>query len=164
MVRLTVVILCCITACSSLKTTGSQNDQSLLANSRTAAINCADPTSYDLAVVEGPIRSVKVVVGDKLARSIDVPSGSEISGFSLSWARKTKDGFDLSVEYGSRFYYGKRFIFSCKDDDLLLTNIAIESFDRNNPSKWTKKDVSIKPPVPIGRFKLTDYTHEGEIR
>ena len=164
MVRLIVLALCCFAACTSLKTSGSQNDQASPVSSHPTTINCSDPTSYDVAVAEGPIRSVNIVVGDKRVRSIDIPTDAEVSGFSLGWARKTKEGFDLSVEYGSRLYYGKRFIFSCKNDDLLLTNIAVESFDKNGPSKWTKKDVSIKPPVPIGRFKLTDYLKEGDIR
>ena len=164
MVRLIVLVVCCFAACNSLKTANSENDHVSPNNSQPAAINCGDPTSYDVTVVDGPIRAVNIVAGDKRLRTIDVPAKSEVPGFSLSWARKTKEGFDLSVEYGSTFYYGKRFEFACKSNDLVLTGIAVETFDRNNPSKWTKKQVSIKPTVPVGRFKITDYLKEEETR
>ena len=51
-----------------------------------------------------PIRDaddVNIVQGGRILKSIKLP-GQEGSGFSLNWTRKTKAGFEFSIEYGTR--------------------------------------------------------------
>ena len=114
-------------------------------------VNCGDQDDLDVAVVDGENRVVNIAVGGKLLKTIEVP------GFSLGEARKTKEGFDISIEYGSRYYFSKRLMFECKKDGFYLTKIKVESFDKTNPSKWTNKTVMVKPPVSLRDFQLMKY-------
>jgi len=114
-------------------------------------VNCGDQDDLDVAVVDGENRVVNIAVGGKLLKTIEVP------GFSLGEARKTKEGFEISIEYGSRYYFSKELMFECTKDGFYLTRIKVESFDKANPSKWTNKTVMVKPPVSLRDFQLMKY-------
>ena len=72
--------------------------------------------------------------GDKVLGSIRIFTGVERNGFALDEAKKTKTGFEISVEYGSRYYYHKRFIFICKRQRFYLSKVIVDSFDKVNPA------------------------------
>jgi hypothetical protein len=47
-------------------------------------------------------KDVNVVVGDKVVAKIELPTSMEVKNFSLKSAEKTKDGFKIEVDWGSR--------------------------------------------------------------
>jgi len=162
--RLILILLLGFVGCTSTKTettqvlnTTPQNNASSKTGPETAPIDCRDPDSYQVVEVREPKQAVNIVSGDKVLRSLDMPSDSEFGNFGLGSTKKIKGGAEIEVDWGTRYYYNLRFIFACKNNDLILTNIAVESFDKGNPSKWTKKNIAVKPPVPIGRFNIADY-------
>ena len=118
-------------------------------------------------MVEGrDARSNDVVIeqDSKVLWSIRLPTGAERNGSALDWAKKTKEGFELSVEYGSRYYYHKRFVFLCKRDKFYLSEVIVDSFDKVNPEHRRKKTVKVKPSFPIEKFYIDDFMLEGVVK
>jgi hypothetical protein len=128
-------------------------------------LDCADPKGYSVVEVRDAEASrVDVVQGDKVFKTIRLPTGIERNGFGFNWAKKTKEGFEISVEYGSRYYYGKRFNFICKRHEFYLSKIIVDSFDKAHPEKWNTKVIRVKPNVPLERFVITDFMLEGGVK
>lgn len=138
------------------------------ANSKT--LDCNDPNGYSLVVVTDPEREsqnlgtvpriLNIVVGDEIKTAIKIPTDSDVMGFSLSSTEKTKEGFEITIEYGSRYYYQKQFNFVCKEGNFYLYKVKVESFDKNDPESMDKpdeKEIQIKPNLPIEKFSLFDY-------
>lgn len=165
---LPIILVLSLVSCSSpitpdsTPTNTSASTPSLLLGERALTVDCGNLDLLEVTTVDEEKRSVNISVGGLLLRAINVPRQIEsgISGFSLDWAKKTQEGFEISFEYGSRYYFSKRLIFECRKDDFYLTKIHVESFDKHNPSKWTKKTVVVKPPVPLGEFDLMKYTDD----
>jgi hypothetical protein len=108
--------------------------------------------------------SVKIVSGGKALHSIKLLTDLERNGFAFNGVKKTKAGFELAVEYGSRIYYGKNFIFTCRQNKFYLTRIGVESFDKQNPEKWTRKVIRVRPNVPLEKFTITNFMLEGVVQ
>ena len=126
------------------------------------SVDCADANGYSVANVQkGEARYVEIAQGTVVLGSIRVFTGVERNGFALDEARKTKTGFEMSVEYGSRYYYHKRFIFICKQHRFYLSRVIVDSFDKNDPQHWRKKRLRIKPALPLERFSLDEFMREG---
>ena len=122
---------------------------------------CEELDKFEISTVDDPprrVENINLIVSGKIRNTIIMPNDSEVGGFALDWAKKTKRGFEVSIEYGSRYYFAKRFIFICKKNDFFLDRIKIQSFDKAEPEKWTKKDVKVKPMIPVSQFSITDYT------
>ena len=79
-------------------------------------------------------------------------------------AKKTKDGFEISIEYGTRIFYHKTFVFICRQHKFHLSRIRVDSFDRHNPAKWSKKVIRVRPNVPLEKFSVTDFMLEGVVQ
>ena len=127
-------------------------------------IDCA-PNGYSVVEVQkGDKRYVDIAQGDKVLGSIRVFSDAERNGFALDEAKKTKSGFELSVEYGSRYFYHKRFIFICKQHKFYLSKVIVDTFDKHNPEHWRKKEIRIKPILPLEKFSLDDFMLEGVVK
>ncbi len=136
-----------------------------LADVTSKAFDCSDPNRYRVVEVRGPEANyVNIARGGKVLRSIRLPTGMERNGFGFNWAKKTKGGFEISVEYGSRFYYGKRFNFICKRGTFYLNKVIMDSFDENNPEKWHKRMVRVTPDLPLEKFSITDFMPEGVVK
>ena len=123
-------------------------------------VPCDDPSRYEVEVVfdqDRKANNIVLVVGGKPRNIVKLPNQSEVNGYALNWAKKTKEGIEISVEYGSRYYFGKRFLFDCKDGEFYLTRFNVESFDKYKPDKWTNKEVRVRPAVPLGDFEITKY-------
>lgn len=156
-------------SCSSLTDTGRANtttlsreilNQNQVKPTTSLPVDCDDSTSYEVDVVEDEIRqarNVVLLVGGKPQNVVQLPNQTEVKGYALNWAKKTKEGIKISVEYGSRFYFDKRFIFECKKGGFHLTRIKGESFDKHKPAIWTNDEVKIKPSIPLADFKITNY-------
>lgn len=128
-------------------------------------LDCDDPNGYSVEEGTDPgTNSVKIVRGGTVLHTIKLPTGVELNGFGFNWAKKTKEGFEIAIEYGSRIYYGKRFIFICKHHKFYLSKISVDSFDRRNPEKWSKKVIRVQPNLPLEKFSITDFMLEGVVK
>jgi hypothetical protein len=147
----------------NLKTTVVENEDS-------KPLDCSDPNAYSLVVVADPEREsqnpgtaprvLNIVAGDEIRTAIKVPTDSDAQNFSLSSTEKTKEGFEITIEYGTRYYYKKQFDFICKEGDLYLYKVKVESFDKFDPksrAKWDRKEIEIRPDRPVGKFSIFDY-------
>lgn len=131
-------------------------------DSSSQTLRCGDPNTYNIDVVRDQIREaddVNIVQGGRVLRSIKLP-GQEVGGFSLNRTRKTKAGFEFSIEYGTRIYYYKRFIFVCRRNKFYLSKVIVESFDKHNPEKFYKKVSRVNPNLPLEKFEVTDFMHD----
>ena len=118
-----------------------------------------DPNSYSVDVTIDPIRDaddVNIVQGGKVLKVINLP-GQEVNGFSLNRWRKTKAGFEFSIEYGTRLYYYKRFIFICRRNKFYLSRVIVESFDKHNPENSFTKVSRVNLNLPLEKFKVTNF-------
>ena len=130
------------------------------ADNSSKTLRCGGPNAYSVDVVRDPIREaddVNIVQGGKLLKTISLP-GQEVNGFSLDWARKTKAGFEFSIEYGSRYYYHKQFIFICRRNKFYLSRVIVDSFDKHNPEKSHYKVNRINPTY---RLKISKSPISG---
>lgn len=139
-------------------------------NENSKTLDCNDPDGYSLVIVEDPNRNIEetvtvpkflnIVVGDDVMAAIKIPTQSDANGFSLRSSKKTTEGFEIAISYGSRYYYRKQFNFICKEGSFYLYKVGVESFDKNDPGSMDKpdeKEIQIKPNLPIERFSLFDY-------
>jgi hypothetical protein len=109
--------------------------------------------------------SVKIVSGAQILHTIKLLTDKERNGFAFDGAKKTEEGFELAVEYGTRIFYRKNFIFICRDDKFYLNKIEVDSFDRQNPDKSSKEEViRVQPNLPLKKFSLTDFMLEGVVK
>ncbi len=109
-------------------------------------------------------RSVKIVRGGQVLHTIKLLTDVELNGFAFDGVKKTKGGFELATEYGSRIFYRKNFIFICRHHKFYLSKIGVDSFDRQNPEKWSRKVVRVRPNVPLEKFSITDFMLEGIVQ
>lgn len=125
-------------------------------------VNCAKPDGYSVVEADNPgTNDVNIVQGDKVLWTIKVPTGVERNGFALDWAKKTKEGFEIAVEYGSVIFYSKRFNFICKQGRFYLSKIIVSSFNRHNPEKGKTWVVRPKRMLPLEKFVIDDFMLEG---
>ena len=138
---------------SSPITTKPDNQQK-----KSKTLRCADPGAYSVEDASEPeAHLVKIVSGGTVLYTIKTPTGANWNGFALDWAKKTKGGFEISIEYGSVIYYNKRFIFICRRGQFYLSKIVVESFNKHNPAKWTRKVLRVQPNLPLEKFSITDF-------
>ena len=129
------------------------------ADSSSQTLRCGDPNAFSIDVVIDPIRDaddVNIMQGGRILKSIKLP-GQEVGGFSLNHSRKTKAGFEFSIEYGTRIYYYKRFIFICRRHKFYLSRVIVESFDKHHPDKWFKRVSSGNLNLPLEKFEVTNF-------
>jgi hypothetical protein len=139
-------------------------------NPKTAAapskpVDCADPNGYSVTeVLRGEARYIDIKQGDRVFGSIRIFTDVERNGFALDEAKKTKTGFEISVEYGSVNYYHKRFIFICKQHNFYLSKVFVDSFNKHNPEHWRKKQIRVRPALPLEKFLLDNFMLEGVVK
>lgn len=128
-------------------------------------LDCDDPKAY--TVEEGTIpdtNSVNIVRDGRVLHTIKLLTDMERNGFAFNGAKKTKDGFEISIEYGSVIFYAKTFIFICRQHKFYLSKIRVESFNRRNPAKWKEKVIRVRPNLPLEKFSITDFMLEGVVQ
>ncbi len=77
----------------------------------------------------------------------------------ISKSVKTKQGFEISIEYGSRYYYEKRFNFICKQKSFYLNQVKTTTFDKANPeTSWKEYNKAIKPSLKLENFLIDNFT------
>ncbi len=128
-------------------------------------IDCDDAKGYSVEEGTDPgTNSVKIVRGGTVLHTIKLPTDMERNGFGFDGVKKTKKGFEIAIQYGSVIFYGKRFIFVCRHHKLYLSKIRVDSFDRHNPEKWSRKVIRVQPNLPLGKFSITDFMLEGVVK
>lgn len=123
----------------------------------TTTLKCGNKDFNLVALYKNGSKSVNITEGNTIRETIKLPSQSDVNGFSLNWARETKEGFEISIEYGSRYYYQKNFSFVCEQNNFYLSKVKVESFDKADPEKLKTKDIEINPKLPIERFLITNF-------
>ena len=156
--------LACTRVNSTEKVISAANDASPTpAAAKHSESDCSEADGYCLQVVRDAAREAKnvnVIVSGEIKWVVKLPSPLDQNGYALNWAKKTNGGFEISIEYGSKNYFNKSFIFLKKDETFYLTEIKIESFDKQNSEEETTKTVTVKPPVPIEKFNIEDYMQD----
>ena len=147
----------------------ADNSQQLAAfqNPNTSFTQPADcvPKGYAVAeTVKSGAHYVDIKQGDTVLGSIRIFTDVERNGFALDEAKTTKTGFEISVEYGSRYFYHKRFVFICRRHRFYLSRVFVGSFDKHNPEHWKKTAVRVRPALPLERFILNDFMLEGVVK
>ena len=143
----------------------------------TITLDCNDRNGYSFVVVENPNRKanadpvipkdLNIVVSDKIIAKIELPKAdSEVKNFSLNSVERTKEGFEVKVEWGGGLYhYEIQFDFRCKENNFYLYRVKNEDFSTTNPDSgnfWDKKETEetkIEPNLPIEKFVMNDYLH-----
>lgn len=126
---------------------------------------CDDPNGFSVVeAADAEAHYVKIVRGDEVLHTIKTPTGANWNGFALDEAKKTREGFEISIEYGSRFYYHKTFIFVCRRHKFYLSKIMVDSFDKFHPQKGTERVVRVRPNLPLEKFAITDFMREGVVQ
>lgn len=124
----------------------------------TTTIKCGDKDFNLLVSDKNGSKSVNIIEGNATKKTINLPNQSDVNGFSLNWARETKEGFEISIEYGSRFYYDKNFSFVCKEEKFYLAEIKINTFDKHDPENFGKEYVKeVKPNLPLDQFLINKF-------
>jgi len=80
-------------------------------------------------------QNVHTIVSNASKWVIKMPSFEDVNNFAVDQARKNDEGFEIQVEYGTRYKYDKTFYFVKKAEEFYFTQIKIKSFDGNNPQK-----------------------------
>ncbi len=149
-----LLFLFLIVACSSDRTPVTTE----LQNEKPKTLRCDDPNGYSVEEGTEPgTNSVRIVSGGTVLHTIQLPTEAEVNGFGFDLVKKTKTGFEIAIEYGTRIFYAKRFIFKCKQRKFYLTTIRVESFDRHNPAKWKRKVIRVQPNLPLEKFSVNDF-------
>lgn len=107
--------------------------------------------------LEGGTEAVTLFKGADEVRTERLPSQSEVKKFKLDPLRKTENGFEMSVEYGDRYYHSRRFEFECKEGAFHLEKMKADRFDTQNPSRVSKKETPVRPSIPFEQFGLRLY-------
>lgn len=81
----------------------------------------------------------------------------DYNGFAVNWIKENKNGFEISVEYGSRIYFHKVFYFFYKRHSFFLSKISVKRFDKFKPEKSILRSVILKRPVCVDKFDLAKY-------
>lgn len=95
--------------------------------------------------------------GNTIRRTVKMPDESDAVNFSLDHFGETKNGFEIAVEYGSKYYYRKSFNFVCEKGDFYFDKVSVERFEKNNTKNSTRKDVKMNPKEPLERFSFTGF-------
>jgi hypothetical protein len=127
-------------------------------------VDCADPKGYSVEEGTEPgTHPVNIVREGRVLHTLKLPTGVDVNGFGFDWVKKTKEGFEIAIEYGTRIYYAKRFIFICRQHKFYLSKIRVDSFDKHNPEKWSRKIIRVQPNLPLEKFFVTDFMREGVV-
>jgi hypothetical protein len=150
--------------CTSQQLAAVQNPKTAVKDP-SKPVDCAAPNGYSVTeALKGGARYVDIKQGDMVLGSIRIFTGLERNGFALDGAKKTKTGFEISVEYGSVIYYHKAFVFICRQHKFYLSKIRVDSFNKHNPEKWRKKIIRVRPALPLEKFLLDDFMLEGVVK
>jgi hypothetical protein len=126
-------------------------------------IKCGE-SEYELQTVNNighktfDVRLVHAGTGE--TASIPMPTSDEYGNFALNWAKATKQGFELSIEWGTRIYHEMSFGFTCQKGRFVLAGIKHETFDRHFPedaNRYRTRKPAVRPNLPFEKFEIKDF-------
>jgi hypothetical protein len=163
------LIIGCLTSSSPITTKPRNATQPFVGpdtqQKESKTFRCDDPGGYSVEEESEPeAHLVKFVRGGSVVHTIKTPTGANWNNFALDGVKKTKAGFEISIEYGSVIYYNKRFIFICRQHQFYLSKIIVESFNKHNPEKWTRRVIRVQPMLRVEKFSITDFMQEGVVK
>jgi hypothetical protein len=120
--------------------------------------SCRSAHSYRITVQDNVDTShiLFIRLHGKDIYALKLPS-QEKSYYLLRGVKKIQNGIEMDVEFGSRYYFYKKFIFVCNNGGLLLDQIKVESLDKAHPSNWKFRTVLVRPRILLNRFALDRY-------
>ncbi len=119
--------------------------------------NCGGKIFNILIAEKNGMQSIVFAEGNAIRRTVKMPTQTDAANFSLDRFGETKNGFEIAVEYGSKYYYRKSFNFVCEKDNFYFDKVGVERFEKDNPSKITRKEIKLNPKEPLERFSFTGY-------
>ncbi len=137
--------------------------------------SCDNPSDYCFVVVENPNREneavqpmpkdLNIVKNEEVIAKIELPIPDiEAKNFSLNSVKKTKEGFEIKVDWGGGLYhYEIQFNFKFRENNFYLYKVKNENFSTTNPDsgnfldKKKTKVTKIEPNLPIEKFVMLDY-------
>ena len=137
------------------------------------SVDCADPKGYSVEEgIKPGTHPVNIVREGRVLHTIELPTEMDVNGFGFGGVKKTKAGFEIAIEYGTRIFYHKRFIFICLQGKFYLSKVIVESFDKHEPVKtkagWEfqikTRVIKVKPNMPLEKFFITDFMREGVVK
>jgi hypothetical protein len=102
------------------------------------------------------VRQLLCMRNDILIHTIDVPNSLDCSGFSINWIKKNRQGFEISIEYGTVNYWHKIFYFIYINESFYLYKIESGTFNKNSPELYYKQSDTVNL-LPINKFSITNY-------
>jgi hypothetical protein len=82
---------------------------------------------------------------------------NSVFGFAVNWIKEIDNGFEISIEYGSRMYHHKDFQFIYENNTFYLKKIKITTFDKFHPEKFYDTIEVLKKPLNIDDFNMKDF-------
>ncbi len=105
-------------------------------------------------------RELSIQKGQLIKDKIQIPTQEAIQGFAVNWIKETDYGFEISIEYGSRYYYQKDFRFYYENEIFVLKNVLVNTFDKHNSEskeRYITKTDTLRTPVKLRDFKIENY-------
>lgn len=102
-------------------------------------------------------RQIIIVSNKNILAKLALPSVDDYMGFSVNWIKKTKLGFQLSLEYGSRIYYQKDFDFEIYNNDVYLTKVKVITFDKDTTKSEKVKIFKVHPKKLAKNISIKTY-------
>lgn len=100
------------------------------------------------------VRRLNILQNGRTKKTINTPEYTFINKLA-----KTKQGFEISIEYGSRYHYEKRFNFICRQNNFYLKRVKTTTFDKANPeTSWKEYEKVIKSNLKLESFSIDDFT------
>ena len=146
---------------SSANQSPSGGDSALYVE-KSVTVSCRS-VRYNLQRVRSADKKINEIrlVGssDSVEYATPVPTQDEFNGFALNWLKRVSEGFQISVEFGSRIYHEMVFNFRCIETGFYLFRIEHSTFDKHAPEdadKYVKETILVSPNLPLEKFSLVD--------
>ena len=124
---------------------------------KTLSPKCGGKTYSILIAEKGGNQSIVFAEGNTIRRTVKMPTETDAPNFSLDRFAETKNGFEIAVEYGSKYFYRKSFEFVCEKNDFYFDKVGVEKFEKDKPENITRKEIKLNPKEPLERFSFTGY-------
>lgn len=122
------------------------------------------PNIYEISSVndENNCKNQKYLINQNLRTIAEIllPRNAEcveVANFFVDGIREDKKGFQISIEYGTRFFYNKIFYFKYYNNSFYLYQIKTVSFDKANPDIWKTKIKKMNPKIKVINLNLEKY-------
>ena len=110
----------------------------------------------DLEDIENSYRKI-ILKHNDIEYNLCLLNQDDFNGFAIDWIKENKQGFEISIEYGSRIYKNKNFYFVFKNNNFYLNKIKLSEFDKFYPEKFKYKTIKFNKQIQFNEFNMLDY-------